>query len=85
MYFLGGGGAAHLDDGFAFFGVNLYAALGSHSNPLECILSISLQSMLKDREGKEDENSSIFQLAYVMQWFEGDIKITIMSAIYFST
>jgi len=36
------------------------------------------------RERKEEENSSIFQSSYVMQWFEGDIKITIMSAIYFS-
>jgi len=25
-----------------------------------------------------------FSIIYVMQWFEGNIKITIMSAIYFS-
>ena len=32
-----------------------------HSNPLESILSLSLQSMMREREGKEDGNSSIFQ------------------------
>jgi len=38
--------------------------------------------MLRDREGKEEGNSSILQSSFVMQWFEGDIKITIMSEIY---
>jgi len=27
---------------------------------------------------------SLFSIISVMQWFEGDMKITIMSAIYFS-
>jgi len=32
---------------------------------------------------KEDENSPILQSSF-MQWFEGDIQITIISPIYFS-
>jgi len=35
---------------------------------------------LTEREVKEDENSPILQSSF-MQWFEGDINITIMSAI----
>jgi len=30
------------------------------------------------------ENSSIFKVISVIKWFEGDFKITIMLAIYFS-
>jgi len=40
--------------------------------------------MLREGEGKEEEDCSIFQSpTYVMQWFETDIKIRIVSAIYF--
>jgi len=39
---------------------------------------------VREGEGKDEGNSSIFQSSYVIQWFEGDIKITIMSAIYVS-
>jgi len=34
----------------------------SHCNPLDVILSLSLQSTLKEKEGKEEENSSIVKL-----------------------
>jgi len=50
---------------------------------LDVILSLSLQSTLREREGKEVENSSIFKVIFVMQWFEGDIKITIMYEFIF--
>jgi len=33
----------------------------SHCNPLDVILSLSIQSTLKEREEKEEENSSIFK------------------------
>jgi len=39
---------------------------------------------LREREGKEEE-IPLFSIIFVMSWFEGDIKITIMSEIYFST
>jgi len=35
--------------------------LKSPSNPLGFTISLSLQSTLREREGKEDENFSIFQ------------------------
>jgi len=56
----------------------------SHSNPLVFILSHSLQSTLRERDGKKEKKFLYFSIIYVMQWFECDIKITIMSTIYFS-
>jgi len=55
----------------------------SHSNPLELIISLSLQSTLTER-GEGRWKFLYFWTVSVMQWFEGDLKITIMSAIYFS-
>jgi len=40
---------------------------------------------LTEKEGTKDGNFLNFSIISVMQWFEGDIKITITSAIYFST
>jgi len=37
----------------------------SHSNPLEFIISLSLQLTLTKREGKADENSFIFQSSLI--------------------
>jgi len=55
----------------------------SHSNPLEFILILSLQSTLREKDGEGRGKFLYFSIIFVMQWFEGDIKIIIMSAIYF--
>jgi len=46
------------------------------------MLSLSLQSMTRER-GEGRGKFLYFAIMFVMQWFEGDIEITIMFAIYF--
>jgi len=38
---------------------------------------------LTEKEETEDGNSLYFSIISIMQWFDSDIKITIMSVIYF--
>jgi len=39
---------------------------------------------LEEERGEERGKFLYFSIISVMSWFEGDIKISIMSAIYFS-
>jgi len=54
-----------------------------HSNPLGFMLTLSLPSTLREKDAEGRGKFLYFSIIFVMQWFEGDIKIIIMSPIYF--
>jgi len=44
-----------------------------HSNPLEFILILSLQSTLREKDGEGRGKFLYFSIIFVMKWFEGVI------------